>query len=271
MAIVEILKRSLEKSLKPKRFLPFFMLYFIFSLTLLVLIYDLLPSLQSIIMMIPSELDLQKIMVDSVLIIIASIIMLVISTLLNGALIFGLSKGKGFSNSIGPARRFFLRMTFFACLIATINILSSFLGDFSIIISFVAGWVLMFSMVSIVVRDDSLNKSLQRSYAIVRKNMGKTFVFYAISILIFFLILIVGLAFVDISLFPMFSRIEQYFPDPASWADFSSAQGVTAVSVVLEQYPYFILASAVASLFLAIASVFMQASRTYYFLSFKKK
>jgi hypothetical protein len=271
MAVVEILKRSLEKSVKPKRFLPFFVLYFIFSLALLAIIYDLLPPLQNIIMMSPSELDLQKIIVDSVLIIIASIIMLVVSTLLNGALIFGLSKGKVLSDSIGPAKRFFWKMTFFAGLIAVINILSTFLGDLSLIISFIAGWVLMFSMVSIVVRDDTLNKSLRRSYEIVRKNVGKTFVFYIISLLIWFLILIVGLVFVDISLFPMFSRVEQFFPDPASWADFSSAQSVTAIGVVLEQYPYLILASAVASLFLAIASVFIQASRTYYFLSFKKK
>jgi hypothetical protein len=270
MGLLEIIVQSLGKSIKPKRFLPFFAAYLVFSFAILGMLWGVLNIMPNIIIgdFTSGQMNIFLIMLTGIAVLLFAAAG--VNIWLSGALVFSLFKKKHFSDSIAISKRFFWRFVILGLLIALIYILSTVLGDFSILVSVLIGWIFMFSMVSIIVKDDGVSRSLRRSYEMVKTKAVNTFVFFLVATSVYFLILFAGIIASDFTMYNLIMDLNQAFPNLGK-ADLTPADSVSMIGIITANYPYLFITSVVGSLFASIATVFMNASRTFYFLSFKKR
>ena len=272
MNIIEIIIRSFGESLKPKRFVPFFLLYLIFSAVVLIFFNSLLQILPSVILSNSSEKENATFMFNMFALLATVIIFGLVSIWFNSALIFDVYKKKGFNSSLKYSKKVYLKVLFFhIIIILLLGVLTSMIGGLGFIMMLAIDWILMFSMISLVIKEDSVQEAMIRSYSIVRKNLLNTLVFFILTIFIVFVIMFICIILTTFSMFPIFKAISEAVPDFNNSGTLSSEQIAIVIYAVLPNFPSFVIASIIASLFLSFANVFILTSKTYYFLSFKKK
>jgi len=271
MGIIEVVIKSLGEAINPRRFLPFFVLYLLFFTSVLVFTSSLLQVLPSLILVKFTEKELTVAMFDVFALLTVFLIVVGINLWFTGALVSDLYKDKGFDAGLKYSKKIYLKMIFLSFLFFLFIIVSGLFGDFGLIIRLLIDWVFMFSLVAIIIKGDGVQQSLIRSYNIIRKNVLKTFGFLILTYFITFVILFFCLFLVVISLYPLFLNLAEIVPAFTDLQTVSSQQLVRIIALVLRSYPSLVIASVIASLFLSFANIFIYSSRTYYFLSFKKK
>lgn len=271
MVIIEIVIKGLSEAVNPRRFLPFFLLYLLFFTSVLVFASSLLQVLPSLILLQFTEKELAIAMVNIVALLIVFLIVIGINLWFTGALVFDLYKNKGFDLALKYSKKFYLKMIFLSFLLFLFIIFSGLFGDFSLIIRLLIDWIFMFSLVAIIIKGDGVQQALTRSYNIIRKNILKTFGFLILTYFITFLILFFSIFLVVISMYPLFLNLAEIAPAFTNLKIVSSQQLTRIIALILRSYPSLVIASVIASLFFSFANVFIYSSRTYYFLSLKKK
>ncbi|MEM7821285.1 MAG: hypothetical protein QXX38_00485 [Candidatus Aenigmatarchaeota archaeon] len=267
MGIVEIITKSLKETIKLKRFLPFFLLYLLFSLCCIIF---LLPTLQ----IMPSVLSFRQPTISAGIVIVnlsATFIIFIIVILTNlwftGALIFDIQTNTGFDLGLKHSQKLYIRILGISFLVFVLNLLSTVLERISFVIRILIDWVFMFSIPAIIIKKDSFENAILRSYKIVRKNIIKTFVFYILVVLISSLILITGIFFSALIIFPLVSKIIKTI----SFFEINRAQLAQIASLLIDNYISLILASVILSFFFSISHVFNYTSKTKFFLKYLRK
>jgi len=266
--IIEVILRSLKEAFDLKRFLPFFLLYLIFSLISLILLLPLIARAPSLFAN-PSSLDFQILYLSLAGIIIALIATLLINIWFSGALVFDLKMKKGFEKCLNFSKKIYPQI-FALCLVISILVLITFFfREFSFILQLLIDWVFLFAFPAVIIKKDSFDFALGRSFNIVRKNIFATFSFWALTRFIIFLIFLVSIFISSIVLFPIFYEVRDLYYAFSQGAKISNV--VSASKIVLKNYPLLILEAFVISLFLSLMHVFNLISKTYFFVEITKK
>jgi len=268
MNILEILIKSTKKMLWPRRFLPFFLLYVLFSLCALIFLFPIFQILPSLILFGFTKIQLAIVVVNISGLAIVFLIIILTNLWFAGALAHDVHKKKGFDFGLKQVQKRYWQILALGFVLFLFFIISSLLGDFSIIARIAIDWIFMFSLPAIIIKKDSFDLALRRSYSFVRKNILETFVFHLLTYFITFVILFVSLMLVVLSLFPLFQSIIDLLPLTVEMA---KIQTIQMTYLILSNYPSLLIASIIFSFFLAISQVFIYTSRTYYFLELKKK
>jgi len=271
MGIISIILKSLGESFKPKRFLPFFLLYFIFFLCVLIFSMPVLQILPLLLSLQFTETELTIMVVNLLALVIVFFITILVNLWFTGALIFDIYKDKGFDAGLKYSKKLYLQMILLGSVFFLL-ILASFLLDwFGIFVRIAVDWIFMFSLISIIVKKDNFETSLKRSYNIVKKDILGTFVFLVLTWLVAFLIIFFSIFLISASLSPLFLEMLDIVPPVAELETISVQRIIQITYMILRSYPAFVIASLIASIFFSIAYVFIYISRTYYFLQKKKR
>lgn len=271
MNITEIIIKSLGEAVKPRRFFPFFILYLLFFISALVFTNSILQVLPSIILLQFTEMEITVVMFNMIALLLIFLMLIGVDIWFTGALVYDLYKNKGFDAGLRYSKKFYLKIIFLSSIIFIFVILSGLFGGFGIIIRLLVDWAFMFSLAAIIIKGDDVQLALTRSYNIVRKNLVKTFGFLIFAYFIVFLILVLCMFLVTISLYPLFLNLTETLTTITDFQTISSQQLLEIIALIPRSYPSFIISSIIASLFLSFTTVFIHVSRTYFFLSFKKK
>ena len=271
MGITEIVLKSLEESVQPKRFLPFFLLYFLFSLCILIFSIPALQVLPSIILLEFTMTDLTIVAVNVLALLVVFLIVCLVNLWFTGALIFDVHKNKGFDKSLKHAKSLFSQMALLSLIIFLFAIVSNLFREFGIIVKIVIDWVFMFSLVSIIVKKDKFDTALTRSYNIVKKDLVKTIAFLVITYFISIAIFLFAVFAIAFAMAPLSLTLMEIMPISGQLQVIPKQRLVQIIALIFRSYPAFILISIIASLFFSIAYVFIHISRTNYFLQKKKR
>ncbi|HKZ45482.1 MAG TPA: hypothetical protein VJ343_02140 [archaeon] len=271
MSIAEIIAKSLGVALDTRKFLPFFFLYLLFFISSLIFTNSMFQVMPPIILGTSTGTEISILIIDMVALFVLVILLFGANIWFSGALVFELHKGKGFRAGLKYSRKLYWKFALLAVIVLILFMVASFFGNLGFIVDFLIGWVLMFSFVSIAINGDDVQKAMTRSYDIIRKNIFKTIVFFAAALFVTFIILLIGTILVGISLYPLFFSLSEIAPPSLDPQTLTAGEVNRMFSMLLQNHPLFVMASVMASFFLSLANVFILASKTYYFLSFKKK
>ncbi|MEM5790985.1 MAG: hypothetical protein QXP77_02975 [Candidatus Aenigmatarchaeota archaeon] len=268
MEIIEVILKSLKEAFDAKRFLPFFLLYLIFSLISLIFLLPIISRAPSFLAN-SSSLDFQIFYSCLAGILIAFIATLLINIWFSGALVFDIKMKKGFEKCLNPSKNIYPQI-FALCLVISILVLVTFfLREFSFLFQILIDWIFLFAFPAVIIKKDSFDFALGRSFNLVKKNIFTTFSFWALTRFIIFLIFLFSLFISTIVLFPIFYELKDLL--------YTFSQGVKSYnivstsSIVLRNYPILILEAFVVSLFLSLMHVFNLISKTYFFMEIIKK
>jgi len=267
MSISEIILKSIKEMFWPRRFLPFFFLYFLFSLCVLIFTLPILQLLPSLLLLDFTKTQAAIVLVNVSGLCIVSLIVILTSLWFSGALIHDVYKKKGFDIGLKESQKKYWQLLALGFIIFLFIMLSYVFQNFSIIVRIIIDWIFIFSLPAIVIKKDSFDLALKRSWNFVKKNILETFVFLIITYFIAFVILFISTLLVVVSLFPLLWDIVAYLP-------LETIQTQTIIQIIyliINNYPTFVLSSIILSFFLAISQVFILTSRTYYFLELRKK
>lgn len=268
MSISEVISKSIKEMLLPKRFLPFFLLYFLFSLCALIFILPILQILPSLISFEFTKRQMAAAIINLSALFIVFLIVVLVNLWFTGALIHDIHKKKGFDFGLKQAQKQYWQILALSFVLFLLFAFSSLLKNFAIIARIAIDWIFMFSLPTIMIKKDSFDLALRRSYNFIRKNLLETFVFLLITYFIVFIILFVSALLVAFSLFPLFLSIVGSLP---LTLEIQTQKIVQMISLILSNYPSFVIASVIISFFLSISQVFIYTSRTYYFLELAKR
>lgn len=268
MRIIEVILKSLKEAFDAKRFLPFFLLYLIFSLVSLIFLLPIISRAPSLFAN-PSSLDFQIFYSCIAGILIAFIATILINIWFSGALVFDIKMKKGFEKCLKFSKEVYPQIFALCLVISILVLLTFFLREISFLFQILIDWVFLFAFPAVIIKKDSFDLALGRSFNIVKKNVFTTFSFWALTRFIVFLIFLFSLFISSIVLFPIFYEIRGLF--------YTFSQGVKtydivfASSTILKNYFILILEAFVVSLFLSLMHVFNLISKTYFFIEITKK
>jgi len=268
MDVFEIMSKSLLETIKFGRFLPFFFLYFLLSISILSFLIPMLYILPSMVSPPVTGRQLAILMVNLSGSFIVFLIVILLNLWFTGALVYSLYKKKKFDFSLKYSQKFFWQMLALTFVIFLFTCLSSLLKNIGIFVTILIYWVFMFSLPSIIIKKDKFDTALVRSYDIVKKNTIRTFVFWLFVNFISFIILFVCLFLVALSTAPLLLDIAEITPE---YQPSLSMRAFQLVSVIFENYPVLLVSATIVSFFLALSYVFIYTSRTYYFFEISKK
>ncbi|MCD6403297.1 MAG: hypothetical protein J7K98_03130 [Candidatus Aenigmarchaeota archaeon] len=275
MKITPILVNGLRKSLTPKFFIPLFIFYTLASLAILITLIPLLDYIPSLLRL---QFDERSYFI---LIGPLSVILLVflISIWFKGAVIHMFIHPSSFEDSLKKIKPLYPSLLGLSIFLYLLNsVVSSLLqtvgfGFLSLFFSVIINWFFMFSSISIVVKKDTPELALIRSYNIVKKHLKETF-FLLLSIgIVSSMIFLVG---IFVSAYPLMKVVKHTFLN-INFAEVKNFEELTislvgTLKVSLAKKFYYVLLSLVSvSLFVSIAQVFSLAVKTEYFVKCKRK
>ena len=268
MGIIGVISRSLREMLWPRRFLPFFLLYLIFSLSLLIFLLPILSRIPSFYTS-PSSVDVQIFYANLAGIAIALIATVLVNIWFSGALIWDIKSKKGFEKCLKYSKKVYLQMFALCLVICILVLLTFFLKSFSIIFQILIDWIFIFALPAVVIKKDSFDFALARSFNLVKKKVFSTFSFWVLTRFIIFVIFLFSLFISTAILLPIFSELRFVISSTAQ--AFQSYEVTRAISLILQNYHLLVIEAIVASFFVSIMYTFNLISKTYYFLEISKK
>lgn len=270
MSIAEIILKSLRESVKPKRFLPFFLLYFLFFLCIIIFSIPTLQLLPSIIFLEFTAEELTIVVLNILALLAVFLIVCLVNLWFTGALIFDVYKNKGFDFGLKYSKSLFPQMVLLSFIIFLFVIVSSLFRELAIIVRIIIDWVFMFSFTSIIIKKDKFDAALTRSYNIVKKDLVRTITFLIMTYLISFAIFLFAVFIIAFSMFPLSLTLLEFTVTADQLQSIPKQRLIQIIGLIFKSYPAFIVVSIVTSLFFSIAYIFIHISRTYYFLQKKK-
>jgi len=269
--ILSIILKSLRESVKPRRFLPFFLLYSIFSLSALIFAMPILSIIPSLISLQFTNAQIAVVMVNMVGLLIVFLLIVLLNIWFTGALVHGLFKNKGFAAGLNYSQKLYWQMLMLSFIIFVFSGVASLLRGFGIVITALIDLVFMFSLPAVIVKKYNFKLALTRSYNLVKNKIIETFLFWLTMHIVNFLIIFIGLFFAALIAMPLFLNIMSLLPLLTQFTTITNQQVVQVIDLILSSYPTFIVASIIGSFFMSISHVFRYASRTFYLLKFRGK
>lgn len=262
MGILKVISKSLRESFRPKRFLPFLLLYMLLSVSFLALIYPLMKSLPSIL------IGLQTWSAILSFLFLASTVFLIgilVNLWFTGALIHNAVSNKTFGKSLHYSKELFWQIIILSFVIFLLEMFSFLLGFFSFIAQLLIGLIFFFSLPVLVIKKHTFDEAMKKSFDVVKRNLLKTILFIISTRIVILIIMFVSFFFIVLTLTPVFQDMKSInmVLIQAAINEF--------VDTILRNYPLLLATSVVASFFFAIIHVFDYLSRTYYFLELSKK
>lgn len=269
MSILSVLSRSLREMLWPRRFLPFFLLYFLFSTSTFIL---LLPWLNVITR--ESAVLGPCLFVSPILLLFLLILVALVDLWFTGALIYDVKTKKGFEKGLKEAKKIYSPLFLTGLVIFLFFCLSLLFGRFAFIIQILIDVGFFFALPAVVVEKEGFEKGLRRSYNLVKKTPLQTLIFWLLSRFLLFIIFIVSLFFIALTVSPIIFNVipvGELQSLRTMNITISNKLGVRMVSSVLQNYPIVLLAAGVISFFLAVCHCFDYMAKTYYFIELAKR
>ena len=269
MTIPNILGRSLRQGFLTKKFLPLFVLYFVFLTILLTFIRPVLKILPEILSSEFTSFSLATVGITFTTLFILFLIVLFINIWFVGALSFQAYSNKKFRFCLKRSRQFYWRLACLSFLSILIGILTyefSFIGN---ILRIIFDLILFFALPIIVIKNYSFISSIRESFQLFSKNIFRTVIFWVPLLLIMILI------------FFTLSFIIAAISTPILMKSLSSISSIDAVSdkqvwtqiigVVLENYPLLYFISIIVSYFTSAAYTSYIFARTNFYLEISKR
>lgn len=263
MGILRVISKSLRESFRPKRFLPFFLLYLLTSIAFIILIFPVIKALPSMIL---GFSVLSTILPILLLLCAVFLIVLLLNLWFTGALIHNAISNKTFGKSLQYSKKVFWQILILSFVIFLLNMFSFLLGFFSFIAQLLIGLIFFYSLPALVIKKYTFDEAMKKSFDVVRRNVLKTIAFIISTRIVILVMILVSFFSIMLTLLPVFQ-------DTLPIKDMVLIQVAMSelVNIILKNYPLLLLTSVVASFFFAIIHVFDYLSRTYYFLELKKK
>jgi len=269
MGIMEVICKSLKEAFELRRFLPFFLLYLIFSLISLLLLLPIISRAPSIFAL-PSSFEIKIYYLSLGGILLAFVSTILINIWFSGALVFEIKTKKSFEKCLKLSKEIYLQLFALSLIICILVMLTFFFREFSFILQCLIDWIFIFALPAVVIKKDSFDFALARSFNIVRKKVFSTLSFWALTRFIMFLIFILSLFFSALILFPIFREVKEF--TSVFYGKQLRAQDISLISSsIIRNYHLLILTAFVYSLFFSIIYVFNLISKTYYFMEISKK
>lgn len=268
MSVLSVLTRSMREMFWPRRFLPFFLLYMLFTLSAYLALTPILALATGVNIAWMATMAVWGIVVLIVIFIGCALTHLWFT----GALIWDAKCNCGFSKALKHSRGVYLQMFLVLFVMLCLVGLTMFFQDFSLILQFLIGWVFLFSLPAVVINGYKFEIGLKRSYEIVRSKAIQTLVFFVLRNIVLFAIMIAGLIVVTLSLAPVIlgSIPVNQLQYLSSSSDLAESMALQFMANILNNYPYVLISSIFVAFFGAIFQVFDSLSRTYYYLEVGK-
>ena len=256
MSILQVVLKSLREMLWPRRFLPFFLLYFSLALAL----YGLLFPIVKIIF---SPITSQFLILDIILIFLIFIFGLLVNLWFIAALVESV-KTKNFERSLNRVKKSYLQLIALSLVTISLSLITSLFSAFKTLIRLVLDWILFFSLPAIVLDRLSFEKGIKKSFHLFRKKMVETIVFWFINRSIIFVLIL-------IFIFSLFFIAALSMTSVLTLDKFQNLESSQKTFILLLSNSSFMLSIIfLAALFLSFITAFDYSSRAYYFLELTK-
>jgi len=190
----------------------------------------------------------------------------------SGALIFEVWKKKGFEKGLKYSKKRYPHLLALGIIFAIFGAVLYFLGELGSLIQLLVTWLLIFARPSIIVKKDSFDLAIARSFHIVKRNFLRTFAFFLLIVAFTYAFLFASIFLSFLFASPLISRFV-YLLRVISTTSYSISQPelIQIVGLLMESYPFFFVIGFIVSLFYAFSHVFALTAETYYFLDLTKK
>lgn len=264
---LQIITTSFKESFKPKRFLPFFLLYFIgFVLASIFL----LPLIGVIPLSIGEQSFIDITFTNIITVFFLIILIALINLWFTGSLIHDVKFKKGFDKGIKETKKFYGHLILVSLVLFFLGLLSIFTSIVGIIISIAVDILFFFSIPSVIVNKDSFDRALVRSFNVVNKKRLDAIVFWllnkivsSILILIFFFLII---SYVIFTYLDFIIQLRNLFINPDT-PIFAVAKSFQFMRVILKNYLAYLGFALITSFGFAVVHVFNYISRTRYLIT----
>jgi len=269
MVVLRIVYRSLIKALNPENFLPFFLLYLMTGICVMIFILpiiDIIPNIMS------AEFQTDTLIwnyFNIISLITVLFFVFLIYVWFKGAMICKTRfNKKSFIECVTYVRKVYLGLIAYVGVVFIINSVVSFIPNWASAILWIITWFIMFSEISIVIRKDTVEVAILRSISIVRNNKLQTLILHTLIGFMELFIILVGLFIATIPLAPGLKDARDYLVmvevKPTEELLFDIVKNL--VNIFKFHYFEFLIFLSIASLFTSIASTFNMIARTNYFL-----
>ena len=268
--ILSIVLKSLKESIKPRRFLPFFLLYFIFCLSVLIFALPILSVIPSMLSLQFTNAQIAIAMVNILGLMIVFAMVVLLNLWFSGALVYSLYKNKKFNASLQYSQKLFWQMFALSLTLLIFTGFTYLVKVFGTFLQAIVDIVFMFSLPILIIKRSNFKVALVKSYNIVRKNLLRTFLFWVIMHIVNLAIIILGIFFITLSSVTLLMNIMTLLPMMTELTTVTAVEVTQIVNLIVASYPTLILIAAIGSFFMSLSHVFRYASRTFYFLKAKK-
>jgi hypothetical protein len=258
--LLGVIFKALTEAFWARRFLPFFLIYFLLFSSLYIFAVPIALALLGLL-----AAPLPAIIINLSFALLVFISIGLINVWFTGALVHDARYDRGFNHALARIQRIYPQLLLLVILILSINALSLFHGLGSIV-QVLIDWFFLFSFPLIVTKGLNLSKSLLGSFGLIKNAPIKTFLFWFLT-----RALIIALSF-TLLLFLSFALVA-FYPDLSALAIELGLNifrfGWIGLNL-LRRYVGYLLISAIISFFLAVSHTFDYLSRTYYLLAPKR-
>ncbi len=268
--ITEILWKSLKEAFNPKRFSYFFLLYLIFSACALIFSRPVLAALPALLSLQFTDSQIAVVMLNMVAMFIVFVLVVVLNVWFTGALVYGFTKKVGFDQALRYSQSLYWRMSILGFILVLIYAVSSIFKSFAFWVRLLANWIFMFSLPALIIKKDSFEQALARSFEMVKKKPIQTGVLWILLNLIRFSILFICLILVAVASFPLLSDLSDLMAMRVQTSTLENQQLAQVVNTLLNSYPLLFLIAVIISFFFSVSYVFDYACQTFYFLKMKR-
>lgn len=267
MSILSVMFRSLKEMFWPRRFLPFFLLYFSILIAAFPIVASILSSLAF-----PTLAGTQFLLAGLVLLIVEFVILALMQIWFTSALVYDIKTKRGFSRGLRETKKLYLHMLLFFLVLGLMTGVVSYAGSLSVILNFIVLWFFAFTVPILIIERKSFDRAMSRSFELVRRKMLDTFVFWLVLNFTRIVILFFSIIFGTLILAPLIVGVISV--QDLESLQYSTDYFTTVVSIFLSifsNYPLAVSTIAVASLFVSIIHVFKYLGITYYFVEISRR
>lgn len=275
MVVVDSISKGFRISLKKEFFLPFFLLNLLVAFSLLILILpvmEILPTISSFHIPESANLILNLTFIGLVFVLYQLVLLW-----FDGAVMNMIKTGQNFERSLTRVKSAVPSLIFLGILLLVIHgiilVVVNFFPAFSLffrLISLLVDILFMFTPVSIVIKNDSVEIGVFRSAHLVKKNLTTSVAFLILNNIVCISIIVVG-ALVSIPfLMPTFFDVMSYIKDyELGTLDIGLLEDLA--EIVKQHYLGLVGAMLVFLFFFSVQRVFNVASKTVLFLKLVKR
>jgi len=265
MSILQVVLRSLQEMIRPKRFLPFFMLYFALGVASYLLI---LPIANLILNPQFALTAATFLLINIALLFIVFILGAFVNLWFTAALVESVKSRSEFTRSLSIVKKRYLQLLALSTVIILLCMASFIFGTYRNLVILLLDCVLLFSMPAVVLTGISFEKGIRKSFDIFKSKFLETVAFWLINRFMLSMLFLVGIFFLSLSISPLVAASMTL--EEVQAISTSTVTRLQVVGVVLANSPLMLVVIFLGSLFLSIIVVFDYTSRTYYFLELTK-